>query len=209
MATVGTVGTVGTAGITTAAVGDFIRTAEVVGEVVGIVGDKMEVYPLQRMAAQRGSLWKYADEWTLLSKEQVVQHVQTASCGILSALSQVGFRPLDEHTFVKLDEEHLVLNMPVGEIEQEECDPEADFIGIHPEMRDFIVPDEEGEAFTLAPNDTAFVRETHQAVHEYNTWEPQDASARRAKDFIDNMDRRECHRESCRSNNVVRYIRPT
>ena len=42
----------------------------------------------------------------------------------------------------------------------------------------FIVPDHEGEAFTLAPNDTVFVRETHLAVRQHAEWE---AEARKAE----------------------------
>jgi len=42
----------------------------------------------------------------------------------------------------------------------------------------FIVPDHEGEAFTLAPETSEFVRETHLAVRQHAEWE---AEARKAE----------------------------
>ena len=41
------------------------------------------------------------------------------------------------------------------------------------DMSDFIVDDEvANEPFTHAQPDNDFVRDTHQAVHDYNRWEP-------------------------------------
>jgi len=42
----------------------------------------------------------------------------------------------------------------------------------------FIVPDHEGEAFTLAPNDTEFVCQTHLAVLQWAEWEELEEKAR-------------------------------
>ena len=49
--------------------------------------------------------------------------------------------------------------------------------GVHSETR----------PFTLAPNTSQFVRETHQAVNDYNKWSPTEAGAVKIKDFIDNL----------------------
>ena len=55
------------------------------------------------------------------------------------------------------------------------------------DMSDFIVPDEEGEAFCPASPSSEFVRETHQLVHEYNQWEPKTPSEEKVKAFVDTL----------------------
>ena len=99
---------------------------------------------------------------------------------------------------------HDAEHAPVEALEQGEVPigmeipVEDDFIGIHPEMRDFIVPDEEGEPFSFAAPTSKFVRETHEAVHGFNNWNPTD-SAKKVKDFVDSMSRRECIKENART----------
>jgi hypothetical protein len=65
-------------------------------------------------------------------------------------------------------------------------------------MRDFIVPDEEGEAFSFAAPTSQFVRETHEAVHGFNDWNPAD-SGKKVKEFVDNMSSREGVKENART----------
>ena len=176
-------------------VGDFVQVlgednADWYGEVVGVLDQSLEVYFIER---ESNGVWKYSAEWHVIPKESVTIHVKTQDHGVVKALELLGFRPLDEGSFVKLDEEDSLTNIPVGMA----LPTEDDFIGIHPEMRDFIVPDEEGEAFTFAePCD--FVRETHEAVHGFNNWNPDD-NGKKVKEFVENMSRRVIHQENDRT----------
>jgi len=128
------------------------------GEVVGVLSDTLEVYFIEK---GEGTVWTYSEEWHEVSKESVIKHVDISShANVIGALKQIGFRPLSDSTFARLDEQGVV---PVGDsafdgIEEDDC------VGIHPEMQGFIVPDSEGEAFTFAKPDNEFVRETHKAV---------------------------------------------
>lgn len=162
------------------------------GEVVGVKDEALEVYFIEKGEA---TVWSYSEEWHLVPKESVITHVNTSKhANIISALKEIGFRPLSDSTFARLDERGVV---PVGDpafdnIEEDDC------IGIHPEMQGFIVPDSEGEAFTFAKTDNEFVRETHQAVRDFNVWVPRE-DAVRIKRFIEGMDDKACAQENSRT----------
>lgn len=161
------------------------------GEVVGVQGDKIEVYYIER--GDR-NVWSYSDNVYEVHKDCVKKHVSTSECSnIVCAFQALGFRPLSDSTFALLDEQGEV---PVGD---PAFDMESDdYIGIHPEMRDFIVPDEQGEAFTFAPADNIFVRETHKAVRDFERWHPT-GEAMRVKNFIEQQDERACALENNRT----------
>jgi len=191
--------------------GDFVKvlgtdSAEWYAEVVGTSGtsgtDALEVFFIEK----KGNVWSYAADWQEIPLASVQEHIKTAEVGIITALEQLGFRPIDEGTFVKLSEEDAGAVVPVGMQLPTEDDP----IGIHPEMRDFIVPDEEGEAFSFAEPTSQFVIEMHEAVHQYNEWAPTEPQAAGIKQFIDNMDTRECIQEDNRNLNqtALSYTRP-
>ena len=162
------------------------------GEVVGIKPETLEVYFIEK---GESTVWSYSEEWHEVPKESVTQHVKTSShANIKGALKAIGFRPLSDSTFARLDEQGVV---PVGDpafdnIEEDDC------VGIHPEMQGFIVPDSEGEAFTFAKADNQFVRETHQAVRDFNKWVPKE-DAVRIKQFIEGMDTKACALENSRT----------
>ena len=161
-------------------------------EVVGMQSDTLEVYFIEK---GEGTVWTYSEEWHEVPKGSVKKHVETSShANIMGALKEIGFRPLSDSTFARLDEQGVV---PVGDpafdsIEEDDC------IGIHPEMEGFIVPDSEGEAFTFAQADNEFVRETHKAVRDFNRWVPQE-DAVRVKRFIEGLDTRACALENNRT----------
>lgn len=162
------------------------------GEVVGIHADTLEVYFIEK---GDGTVWSYSEEWHEVPKESVIKHVDTSShANVVSALKEIGFRPLTDSTFARLDEQGVV---PVGDPAFDDVEDDC-IIGIHPEMQDFIVPDSEGEAFTFAPTDSEFVRETHQAVRDFNNWVPQE-DAVRIKMFIEGMDDKACALENNRT----------
>jgi len=162
------------------------------GEVVGTNAESLEVYFIEK---GDDTVWSYSEEWHEVPKESVITHVDTSSyANVIGALKEVGFRPLSDSTFARLDEQGI---MPVGDpsfdnMEEDVC------IGIHPEMQDFIVPDSEGEAFSFAKTDNDFVRETHQAVRDFNSWVPQE-DAVRIKRFIEGMDSKACALENNRT----------
>ncbi len=161
------------------------------GEVVGVQGDKIEVYYIER---GENNIWSYSDDVYEVHKGCVNKHVVTSSCpNIVVAFRELGFRPLTDSTFALIDEEGTV---PVGDaafdVDDDDC------IGIHPEMRDFIVPDEEGERFTFATVDNDFVRETHKAVRDFNRWQPS-GEAVRVKNFIEQQEAKACEQENART----------
>lgn len=140
------------------------------------------------------NVYRYSDDCYEISKECILEHVSVSECGnVVKALKEFGLRPLSDCTFAEVEE---TASVPVGDPAFDNV--EDDFVGIHPEMRDFIVPDEEGEAFTFAVADNDFVRDTHKAVRDYNSWHPE-GEAQRVKHFIDNMDTRAVSQENART----------
>ena len=177
-------------------VGDYVSMAadndEIwYGEVVGVSSGDLEVYFIEK---GDDNVWSYSSEWHSVPKESVLTHVKTADHpNVVVALQQLGFRPLTDSTFARVDETGLV---PVGDPAFDTVDEEV--VGIHPEMQDFIVPDEEGERFTMAVPDNDFVRETHKAVRDFNQWNPT-GEARRIKDYILNVEERVIAQENRRT----------
>lgn len=188
-------------------IGDFVQVLGEDGnpwyaEIVG-VKDELEVYFIEPTDQCNGKIWAYSEEWHSVPKESVELHVETTN--VVQALEQLGFRAISDSTFIRIEDEaspELVTAIPIDEI------PEDDPIGIHPEMRDFIVPDEEGERFTPASPTNDFVRETHEAVHAYNSWNPTEGEEKRVHDFIEQLDQRTCAEEAARGLETVQYTRP-
>ena len=161
------------------------------GEVVGVHGDNIEVYYIER---GENNVWSYSDDVYEVHKDCVNKHIVTSSCpNIIAAFRQLGFRPLTDSTFALIDEEGTVpVGDPAFDMDDDDC------IGIHPEMRDFIVPDDEGERFTFATVDNEFVRETHKAVRDFNRWQPT-GEAIRVKNFIEQQEAKACEQENART----------
>ena len=159
-------------------------------EVVHVDADTVDVYYLKR---GKDNVYRYSEDCFEVPKECVVEHVHVSDyANIVVALKEIGLRPLTDCTFASIHEKGTV---PIGEdfdVDEDDC------VGIHPEMRDFIVPDEEGEAFTFAKADNDFVRETHKAVRQFEQWHPE-GEAKRVKDFIEKLDSRACMQENART----------
>ena len=161
-------------------------------EVVGVADNTLDVYYIQKGS---NNVWSYSPDVYEVPKGCVKDHVVTSShANIISAFRALGFRPLTDSTFARIDEPGEV---PVGDAAFDDIEDD-DCIGIHPEMQDFIVPDEEGEAFTMAEPNNEFVRETHKAVRDFNQWHPE-GEATRVKNFIESMDTKACHQENRRT----------
>lgn len=188
-------------------VGDFLQVLGEDGtswyaEVVGVKPD-LEVYFIERTQENNGMVWAYSDEWHAIPRESIQMHVETTN--VVDALAHLGFRAISDSKFIRIEDEdnpNLVSAVPIDNV------PEDDPIGIHPEMRDFIVPDEEGERFTHAVPDNDFVRETHEAVRAYNDWHPTEGEEKRVRDFIETLDQRTCQEEAARGLESIAYTQP-
>lgn len=180
--------------------GDYVkmRSEEGIwyGEVVGIKTDTLEVYYIEK---GDDNVWAYSEEWHEVPKESVLEHIKTSN--VIQGLKDLGFRPLSDSTFAKIDETGTV---PIGDPAFDNFDENSDN-----EEMDFIVPDEEGEPFSLAPLTSEFVRETHQAVRAFNRWNPE-GEARRVKDFIDRLSNKTIDQENGRTRlgEAISYNQP-
>lgn len=188
-------------------IGDFLQVLGEDGtswyaEVVG-VKPNLEVYFIERTNECNGKIWAYTEDWHVIPKESIEMHVETTD--VVEALEHLGFRAIGDSKFIRIEDESspdLVSAIPIDNV------PDDDPLGIHPEMRDFIVPDEEGERFTTAEPNNDFVRETHEAVRAYNDWNPTEGEEKRVHDFIEQLDQRVCTEEAARGLDTVQYTRP-
>ena len=165
--------------------GDLVKvygeTGEWYGEIVGENEDgQLELFYINRGPTNRW-IWQYDEDWDVVSKNSILEHIPLVKQKVVDCYKQLGFRPLTENTFVKLDDEipdDVVI--PTGDFDEEEEESDGS-------LDDFIVPDEEGEAFTPADPTIPFVQETHELVHKYNTWEPKNKTEEKLKGFVDNL----------------------
>lgn len=154
------------------------------GEYVGTDEEgKLEVFYICR---PRGKwIWEYEKEWQTISKWTILEHIPLDKTNPVESYKKLGFHPLTEETFLKLDEIDCIprdVLIPTGYFDQEEEEEDSD-----DSLKDFIVPDEEGEAFTHAPLDSEFVQETHEIVNQYNDWDPKNPTEKKMKSFVDNL----------------------
>ena len=142
-------------------------------------------------------IWKF-NELTcnrIVQPEEVLRHVSHDPALPLSkkhvrmGWAKMGFTVGCEKYCLTAHANEVNLDMAPGDSDDEEEDVD----GIHPEMADFIVPDEEGEAWCpptledLTQEQRAWVNQTHSAVREWENWVPKDDSEQAVKDFVDNM----------------------
>ena len=173
-------------------VGDAVVSGkpERYGVVVGLPGDYLEVQFLVCDPATR--VWRVGGEVDVLKFESVSEHVAIFGDddNAPRAWDQLGFRMLDGSSFVqKCDETAECRRMfPVGDPAFElVSDEEEDDDEIAEEMADFIVPDDECEAWTPAEEDNDFVRDMHASVRWFNKWEPKDERERSVKLGIERL----------------------
>ena len=173
-----------------------------IGEIVDVEDGRLVTHYLQKQASK---LWHFGadDPEHHVDPNCVVRHVQHKRGKQLTrevvknAWDMMGYVVGVEDYCLKADEVLVTLDMGDGdsESEEEECDSEMD---------DFIVPDEEGEAFCtpnpehLTEEERKWVNTTHSAVRDWDGWVPIDASQQRVKHFVDNMAAKYHHREDDR-----------
>ena len=176
------------------------------GEIVGIAEDgKLEVSRLKKTQKQEGRIWEFVDDdkWSAIDSSYVNKHVKIGRNAPrskhVSAWKELGFIPGgDGITFCLVeDEDNTTLPMYCGDESDSESDEEEP--SSNPKMHGyaddgFVVPDDKGSEFEFADPDqldeeaAKFVRETHQAVRDYNNWKPKDNQGTAIKKFIDEMD---------------------
>lgn len=140
---------------------------------------------------------------TIVQPEHVERHVSHDPALVLTkervreGWRNIGFVVGCEKYCLIQHENEVTLDIAPGDSDDEEEEVE----GIHPEMADFIVPDEEGEAFckpdpkNLTEEQRKWVNETHAAVRDWENWEPADDSQAAIKGFVDNMAAKYGHME--------------
>ena len=156
-------------------------------ELVGIDEDgKLEVYFLEQTNKMGGHIWAYASDWQTIDKETVQKVITPDKNHYVKSYKEYGFVPtVEENQFLKVGDtipSHIMTPIPL------DSDQEGQMKDDDSDMDDFIVDDDEAnEPFTHAPPNTEFVRDVHQAVNQYNGWEPQNGTERNVKVFIDNL----------------------
>jgi len=161
--------------------GDLVRLrgedGPMYGEVCGVHDNALDVYLIER----DGHVWKYTEDWYTVPMESWELHVPVRDKDYLRGYRDLGFRPLGDDTFVKLDEEpdaEIPIGMDLTSDEEEETESDREFIA------------DEGPVFTFARG--KFAEETHDCVREYSLWEPATQDEWRVKHFIDYLDTKYC-----------------
>lgn len=181
------------------------------GEIIGTTDDaKVEVSRLKKTAKQEGRIWEFVadDQWSTIDPKYISKHISVPNSArrshVVKAWKELGFVPGgDGITFCRVEDED-VTTLPLldgdssdEDEEDEEDGKPSDNPAMHGYADDgFVVPDDEGSEFEFADPDeldeeaAKFVRETHQAVHDFDTWHPEDRQGKAIKAFVEKMDKK-------------------
>ncbi len=186
-----------------------INATKFFGEIVGITDEgKVEVSRLKKTTKQEGRIWEFVadDAWSAIETPYIKKHIKVEDSAlrsvVIKAWKELGFIPGgDGITFCRVeDEDHVTLPLGGDDSSDDESDSEEQ-ASSNPAMHGyasdgFIVPDDEGSDFEFADPDeleeeaAQFVRETHQAVHDFDNWTPEDKQGKAVKAFVDRMDKK-------------------
>ena len=170
--------------VTSYSVGDPVEVNDAEGTYTGIVVGTIgkQALSVQMIKKHKDGIYRTsADAFEVplyaITKHKPLQSDDDAP----KAFDELGFRMLDGESFVRHEDEEAGLFVPIGDAgyeipSEDESDSES--------MKDFIVKDNECEPFTLAPNDSPFVRDTHRAVNEFNDWQPKNNKEEQTRQFI-------------------------
>tara|TARA_B110001452_G_scaffold149150_1_gene124156 strand:- start:615 stop:1304 length:690 start_codon:yes stop_codon:yes gene_type:complete len=188
------------------------------GEILGIDDQhNIEVSRLKKTEKQEGRIWEFVadDAWSAIEPKFVTKHIRVGNDAsrkeVVSAWKEVGFIPGgDGITFCRVDDEdETTLPMYGGDESSDDDSDDEDKPSANPEMHGyaddgFVIPDDEGSDFDFANPDeldeegAKFVRETHQAVHDFDKWNPEDKQGKAIKNFVSTMD----HKATIQTDNV-------
>lgn len=170
-------------------IGDFVRLrgTDIYGEILGVNATHIEIYYLVRGPKCNGKIWTYSGDWYSLPRNHVVE-VFPLRGNILKCLKSMGFRALNEHEFVRLDEEEHpdMIHVELG-IDDDDMNTSAD----EEDGDDGDVDmDAEYTLFTRADERRGdrFVLDTHFAVDSFRRWNPQTQQGQHIKAFIDRLE---------------------
>jgi len=167
------------------------------GEVVSTLNNLLQVHYIHRMPQYNRKLWRFEEgETHYVNPKDVIRHVSHDAAKLNKTIVKKMWDTMGYvvglHDFcLKQDEKDVTLDIAPGDSDDD--DDEIPLGYIHPEMKDFIVPDNEGEAFThpdmtkLTEDQKKWVNETHRAVRDWNNWHPEDEQQKAIKSFVDNM----------------------
>lgn len=178
--------------------GDPVRISDAEGEAYGVVVGHVDDNTLELQLLEKGvdRMYRIGSNCFHVLHESVVEHHELDGDDDKAprAFDALGFRMIDGSTFVKHSDEDEGHLFPVGDeafdlVSDDEDDPDAD----NPTLGGFIVPDDECEPFTHAPEDSEFVRETHAAVRSFNSWIPRNEQEAQARRFMQRQEARASH----------------
>lgn len=187
-----------------------INTIKFYGEIVGIADDgKIEVSRLKKTEKQEGRIWEFTedDAWSAIESSYIQKHIKVPDSAkrsvVVKAWREIGFLPGgDGVTFCRVeDEESLTLPLCGGDSSSDDSGDDDEPVSSNPNMHGyasdgFVVPDDEGSDFEFADPDklddeaAKFVRETHQAVRDFDNWEPTDKQGKAIKAFVERADKK-------------------
>ena len=167
-------------------VGDPVEVCDAEGSYYGVVIEIVNKHLLsvQMLKAGENRIYQVTDDAYHVPLGAIVQHKQLhgSDDGAPRAFDELGFRMLDGGTFVKHTDEANGQIFPIGEAAFDlVSDDDSDSVG---SLKDFIVDDDKCEPFTLANDDSDFVRDTHAAVRGFNSWLPQNEQECQMRQFV-------------------------
>jgi len=158
-------------------------------ESVGVDDDgNMEVFYIEQTPLCGGHIWSFKEEWDIIPVESVKAIFSPCQNTYISTFKAFGFIPtVEENKFLRVGDDiplSILTPLPLDD-DDDEHDDDSD-------MADFIVDDDvANEPFTHADVNTSdFIKETHQAVNDYNQWAPATPEEMRVKNFIDGLAKR-------------------
>lgn len=186
------------------------------GEILGIDDQhKIEVSRLKKTEKQEGRIWEFVadNQWSAIDPKFVKKHIELGNSAlrktVVKAWKELGFIPGgDGITFCRIEDEDSI-TLPLYGGDESDEDDDKDSPSTNPNMHGyaddgFVIPDDEGSDFEFAdPDDldeeaAKFVRETHQAVHDFEQWNPEDKQGQAVKKFVETMD----HKATIQTDNV-------
>lgn len=170
--------------------GDPVIVTDKEGSYLGVVVDYIgeNALSVQMIKKHQDGLYRITDDAYEVTPASIDRHIHLASDNdVPRAYHTLGYRMLDESTFVSHEDESNGMEAPIGKAEFDLYSSDDESVG---SLADFIVDDDQCEPFTLAPGDSKFVQETHQAVRAFNSWAPTTEQDLNTKRFIENQEKR-------------------
>ena len=167
-------------------VGDPVEVSDAVGNYLGVVIECVDRDTLcvQMIKKHDDNIYRITSDAYHVPHSAIAQHapIHGDDGAAPRAYDSLGYRMLDGSSFIKHSDETGDTLWPVGDGEYDiRSEDGSDSAG---SLADFIVSDSECELFTQAEPTTDFVRETHAAVREFNSWVPQNDQEYSMRRFI-------------------------